>query len=119
MIVYKIFLMSLFCLGVYKMTHDEMIFDFIRKWFLKKLNGIKDDGRVLFPEKTFWVCEIYKPLFGCIYCMASVWGSVAYISLSFIIGYNLNAVEWLFCCICCVPLNGYLFLLLDNADKKI
>lgn len=99
--ILKIFLMSLFCVGIRKVTDEGMIFFFIKK-FLN--DHIKNEA-------------ILNPIINCIYCFASVWGSIAYILLSFIIGYEINAIEWIYCCICCVFVNGFLWNLLIKIES--
>jgi len=97
----NIFLMALFCVGVYKASDTGMIFNRAKEFCYRYL-----------PHKLF------HPLFGCIYCMASIWGSVAYVLLSFIIGYNISVAEWLFCCVCCIPVNGFIYFVVYNAENK-
>jgi len=61
-----LFLNSLFIIGLYESTEPEGIFakphDFLEK-YLPSL--------------------IYKPLLGCVYCMASVWGTLFFVFFFF------------------------------------
>lgn len=60
----QILVISLFCVGLYIVTHDFFTFLNLDK-FEDKL--IKD-----YPELWF----MFKPLLGCVTCMASVWSFV-------------------------------------------
>jgi hypothetical protein len=50
-----------------------------------------------------------KPLFTCVTCMASVWGSIYYVLLS---GYDFNFIEWALTCIACAYVNTLLYKLI-------
>ncbi|HWB64863.1 MAG TPA: hypothetical protein VG603_15205 [Chitinophagales bacterium] len=64
-----IVIISLFCNGLYIITRPGMIFGFV-SYRLE-----------LLALKYYWFTFAYKPLLGCIKCMASVWG----IAISFLV----------------------------------
>jgi hypothetical protein len=85
-ILYNILIISLFCNGWYLITHDGMIFDFLRKWYLEIAGGLEHASGTVYWSKN---CDggpaynrvlkfLYNPLFGCIICMSSIWGSLIY-----------------------------------------
>ena len=55
-----IIVVSLFCLGLRAITHDGMIGEPIRQWFLEKA--------------PYWG----KPIVLCVTCMSSFWGTVIF-----------------------------------------
>lgn len=84
----KILFISLFCNGIYLLFNFGNLFDFLRLWYVSISGGIqRNDGRITWvqdpnnktdqPIKKFF----YKPLFGCITCMTSIWGSIVYWSI--------------------------------------
>lgn len=60
-ILIEILILALFCNGLYIASEDHMILERPNRWMEKSL--------------PLW---IYKPVLGCIYCMASIWGVVVY-----------------------------------------
>lgn len=87
----EIFITSLFCLGLYQSAEPGFI--------LEKLH-------TLFEKLPVW---LYRPLLGCPYCMASLWGSVIFWALEYINGFDrLDFVRWPIVCVACVYLNGLL-----------
>lgn len=104
-ILTKIFIISMFCVGLKKMTEEDMILHGVERWLDKR---IKSD-------------LAYKPLIGCVYCYASLWGSLIYWILS-IYGYREMFYFQLLClwpvvCICCVFLNGVLYGILKFFEQ--
>ncbi len=95
--IIKIFLMSLFCVGVYKASEPEMILEPVRNLIYKIVTNE----------------YLRKPLFGCVYCMASIWGTIAYILL-YLLGYGYSPAGHLLCCVCCVAMNGIIVNLLPE-----
>lgn len=87
-ILTDILIISLFCNGVYLTTRQNMIFYFLHDWYLELSEGLlKSDGEIQWLSGGRRVLRfIYKPLFGCLPCMASIWGSVGY----FCLGNSLN-----------------------------
>lgn len=55
----------------------------------------------LFPEGSV----LHKPTHACVGCMASVWGIIYYAATSLLPYFDFNALEMIFVCIICVPLN--------------
>lgn len=88
--------MSLFCYGVYVSGQDNMIFSKLAKWS-------KDNMGV-----------IHKPLFGCIYCMASIWGTVSYSIIQLALSEAFNPFEWIVCCVICISLNKFVYNNLES-----
>jgi len=84
-LVLTILILSIFCNGVYLIVNFGNVLDPIRKWYIDISAGIENaDGRINWthninfkydhPKKVFF----YKPLFGCVVCMASIWGTIGY-----------------------------------------
>jgi hypothetical protein len=108
---------SLFMCGWYVVTRPGKIF---QKWHY--LITHQDEHGYLFPK---W---IHSPLSECIYCYASIYGSLIYwLTLEFT---KCNLFEWanvpwlakLFCwvlyCICSSAMNGLLIYKVLNLPKK-
>jgi len=76
---------SLFCNGIHLTCEEGFIFEPIRKLNLPDL--------------------IAKPLYDCILCMASIWGTVGFI-LVYGTDPHLWRV-WITTIIICIPLNGF------------
>ena len=109
-VLINIVLISLFCNGIYLLFNFGNVFDFIRLWYLSLCGGIqRNDGRITYtidandrvyhPIKIFF----YKPLFGCITCMASIWGSVGYLILSQVITQHI--IIYPITIVCCACMN--------------
>lgn len=98
----NILIISLFCAGLAKSTEQGMILEGLYKWLHFRL-----------PE---W---LFLPILGCVYCMASVWGTVLYWLLETKVwGFEIAPgtwVMWLVTCVACVFVNGLLY----NALKKL
>jgi hypothetical protein len=81
-----IVIISLFCNGIYLITRQGMILHPLNRWVINKLGGVEhSDGSVAFLYNSlfYFKCTmLYKPLFGCITCMSSIWGSAAYWTIS-------------------------------------
>lgn len=92
--ILKTFMMSLFCFGMYTAMQPGML-----------LNPIKEKLRGM-PSYLF------KPLFACIYCMASTWGTLAYILIS-IYCKDFNIAEYVVCVVSCIALNKWLYILIE------
>jgi hypothetical protein len=113
-------LMTLFCNGWYMITRDGMILDPVRKLFLTAVGGWdRSDGGIEWDEyRRFHVILIprffYKPLFGCIICMASIPGSVAFWCVSKMTEANL--IYWPIACVCCAFTNYFVYVLLKKIE---
>ncbi len=105
-----IVIISLFCNGIYLLFNFGNVFDFIRLWYVSICGGIaRSDGYVAWsmdsngkldhPIKIFF----YKPLFGCITCMASVWGSIVYFTLNSLITQPI--ILYPITIVCCACMN--------------
>jgi hypothetical protein len=101
-ILINILIISIFCNGIYLITRPGMILFFIHDWYLDLCKGfIRSDGDTEFIYRTFPIIPrfFYKPLFGCLPCMASIWGSVGY----FVLGNSLNwEYPIVIICVACV-----------------
>ncbi len=115
-------LMSLFCNGWYMITHHGMLLDPARKFFLTITGGWeRNDGGIEWddPEPSWFkfilvIRFIYKPLFGCIICMSSIPGSVAYWTISHFT--NENLIYWPIACVCASFTNYFLFTLIKRLE---
>jgi len=93
-ILTDILIISLFCNGWYLITGHGMVFFFFHKWYVESIGGcIRSDGEVIWNGYR-WIDKIlrffYNPLFGCITCMASIPGSLAYFVL------NNFTISWIY-----------------------
>lgn len=90
-LLFKIVLISLFCNGMYLLFNWGNLLEPIRKWYIDICGGVQGnnsninwtynvDNQLVHAKKIF----LYKPLFGCITCMASIWGSIAYWTITYI-----------------------------------
>jgi len=88
----SLIIMSLFCNGWYLITRPNMILFYIHKKYVQAIGGdFTGDGfEIWYENKPFWKW-LYKPLFGCVTCMASIWGSIAYWS---IYSWNLGSLQF-------------------------
>jgi hypothetical protein len=99
----NILIISIFCNGVYLVTRPGMILFFVHNWYLEACKGFirSDNETVEFMYRTFPTVPrfFYKPLFGCLPCMASIWGTIGYFALG-------NELNWEFpliiICVACV-----------------
>jgi hypothetical protein len=100
----QIILISIFCNGWYLITRQGMILFFLHNWYLELFKGfIRADGDVEWMYKTSPEIPrfFYKPLFGCVTCMASIWGSIGYLILN---GFD-DIVKYIFTIVCVACLN--------------
>lgn len=67
----NILLTSLWCLGFYKAFDDNMVFSFIRKYLI----SYRWSSPEFKPKYVHW---IWKPIFDCPPCMASLHGFIAF-----------------------------------------
>jgi hypothetical protein len=78
-ILIDILIISLFCNGWYLITNG-LLLDPLRKWYIDFAGGIEYANDEIHwqsynnPMLKFF----YKPLFGCVTCMASIPGSIVY-----------------------------------------
>lgn len=78
----QIFLTSLFTTGLYITTHEPYLLAWFREFVAMKVlkatyhwNPIEETGTYIV---TGWQWYVWKPLLGCLPCMASVWGFALY-----------------------------------------
>jgi hypothetical protein len=114
-----IIIISLFCNGIYLTTRQGMILFFLHNWYLEVSKGFfRSDGEIEWIYKQPTILKFfYKPLFGCLPCMASIWGTVAYYGLG-------NALNWEYpiIIISCVFVNIFIntiYELLYNLLSKV
>lgn len=88
-ILIGIIIISLFCNGWYLITHTGNIFDSLRLKYLDFAGGIeRADGTIRWERERSIFKFIYSPLFGCIVCMSSIWGTIGILLL------GLPLVKW-------------------------
>lgn len=97
-ILTDILIISLFCNGWNLITSDGMVLFFIRKGYLSLASAIqRSDGEIVWDcyYNPLWsrfyrsiLKFFYKPLFGCLPCMSSIWGTLVYFGL----GNDLNLI---------------------------
>jgi hypothetical protein len=81
-ILTDILIISLFCNGWYLITHDGMALDPLRKKYLDFAGGLELANGFIEWENYYPILKfLYKPLFGCVICYASIWGSLVYWSI--------------------------------------
>lgn len=56
---------------------------------------------------------LYKPVFGCVVCMASVWGTLAYL----IIRQGLISVDYPLIIVCAAFMNLFVYSLLERVER--
>lgn len=83
MITFLIFCLisSLVIVAIHACTWDGMIFGGLRAWMDDKLTIVDNDfpGESEYPYRPkIYQRQIMKPLYSCIICMASVWGTLIY-----------------------------------------
>jgi hypothetical protein len=102
-----ILIISLFCNGWYLITRDGMLLDPIRKFYLSLCGGLEyGNGDITWNNKIWRF--IYQPIFGCIICMSSVIGSVAYWTLNDFTQQNLTKYPIYIICVAFVNWIFYL-----------
>lgn len=79
---YLITLITLFCCGWRMVTDDGMLFDFLRRYYLRQY----ENGNKLY--------HLLKPIFGCVTCFASFWGVAICISTN-----HFDIIQIIICCI--------------------
>lgn len=89
--IVKVFIMACFCFGVYKASRPGML--------LGKIASFSSD-------KLGW---LNKPLFGCIYCMASIWGTISYVLIQLAYKEPFNIAEWLVLIVACISVNAFIY----------
>jgi hypothetical protein len=78
-ILTDILIVALFCNGWFLLTNG-LLLDSLRLWYLDKAKGIeRADGEIYWEWGYNPILKfLYNPLFGCVACMASIWGSIVY-----------------------------------------
>ncbi len=64
------------------------------------------------PVKLAW---FEKPIYGCLTCMASVWGSVFYLAFHY---NHIHIFDWLFCVLIICGLNTLLCVILEKMSDN-
>lgn len=114
MIIGKIIIISLFCLGLRAITDEGMIFYFLRKPF----EGLYDKAqnfKELFGSSSYQYrlaitkAYIAKPIILCHTCFASVWGTAVYLSM-----WEFDLVSWAIACVSAAYLNAFGWKLLNT-----
>lgn len=129
-LIYKfllvVFLMALFVNSVYMMAEKEgMILYFIRipilKWknrLIVKANVCEDKDKII--RKADNLVWLEKPLYKCVACMSSVWGSIAFFACQVLFeAFKYNVLlYWIAACICCVYVSTLLRVIIDYLIKE-
>jgi hypothetical protein len=76
-ILIDILIISLFCNGWYLITNG-LLLDPLRKFYIELGGGIEYSNGDVYWMKGRILKFFYKPLFGCVTCMASIPGSIVY-----------------------------------------
>jgi len=76
-IIIDILIISLFCNGWYLICDHGMILHPLHRAYINLYQDIHPDS-IRYKILSFF----YKPLFGCVTCMASIWGSAVYWTIS-------------------------------------
>ena len=79
--LFTIVIISLFCNGWYLISHGGNIFEQLRLFYLKHAGGIEKGTGAIYWEGGGLLKWLYSPLFGCVICMASIWGTIGYFIL--------------------------------------
>ena len=100
-----IIIISLFCNGLYIVTRPGMLLEFFDRWLYQ----------IIFPDRSEDIkplhTQLYKPILGCIKCMASVWGvAISLILLPFSISLLFQIPLM---CICASALNAVIYQLYE------
>lgn len=99
MILIELVVLAMWCLGIRIATDEGMI--------LHRVDALLCDH---LPE---WA---YKPIIGCVYCMASVHGIAIHLFFYYAFGADL---VWLpIVCVCGVAVNGFATNLFDLSNKQ-
>lgn len=142
--IIKILIISAFCCGWRLLTSENMLLHPLAEWFKRLVKGPEpintsyvapslvekhpdvfhgwDDNFKLLHEawqnRNEW---IYKPIFGCVYCYASFWGSIIYWVLTVFVyqqGINIQTIAaWPVACIAAVFTNGLLYGVLSKYEE--
>ncbi len=115
-LILDILTISIFCNGWYLITHDGMLFDGFRKKYLSLFGAVEySDGRINWELTYVLPRFIYKPLFGCIICMASIPGSICYWVINAPTYENLTL--WPIACICASVGNYIVYLIIKKLEE--
>lgn len=108
--ILNIFLISFFCAGLAISMQPGMIFHepFKKLWSL------------VAPHE-YLVKIVWPPIAGCVYCLASFWGSIIYWPLELIVwDHAIEAPQWIMwpiTCVCCIFMNGFFYQLLTLIEN--
>lgn len=85
-----IFIIALFTRGLYYIAEEGYLLFDLKYWLAAKVFGLRceystqDDTYIYFDAsstKGTWKDFLWKPLWGCVYCMNSFWGVVICLSV--------------------------------------
>lgn len=118
--IFNIFIISAFCTGLQQVTLEGMLFFNWRvKLFEFLLQCSIDTPPALIKSKLFW---LYTIIIGCIFCMASFWGTWLYWVLQlWVWQFEIDLsiwVMWPITCCACVFLNGFFFFTMKYVEQK-
>lgn len=109
-----IILTSVFTQGLFIVGQDPYILAPFRQWLAAKLGGVAmyNDNELYF-EFDNWICELWKPIWGCPTCMASIWGIISY---SIFYEYSINTL-WILP-LFIISVSCLNFIIFNNLIKK-
>lgn len=123
MIITKLFLISAFCVGWKVLTSEGMRLHPLAKWFKRMVEGRPpgpSEPRRKWKKRGEW---IYKPVFGCVMCYASFWGSIVYWVLTVFVfqhGVTIQTLTaWPLICIMAVGLNGFFYGVFCKYEREM
>lgn len=105
--IINMIIISLFCAGLYRAAEPGMLLSRFHAWAETNI-------------KPKWM---YSPVIGCVYCMASIWGTIVYFSLELgVWGSDIDEstlIMWPITCCACVYLNGLFYFTLKKIEADI
>lgn len=126
--IYTIFIISLFCVGLRMASNKGLILYFLRMPY-EFMNTLK--GRSAIEDRLTSVCVyVMKPLIGCVTCMGSFYGVIIYTGIKYYlsvndiqwentIGNNHNIFEMIVCCVASMTLNTLLYTFYEVMKKDL
>lgn len=108
------FLTSFVCLGLYITGSNGYLLFWLKNFIATSLGGVyleRDEAYHEFENK--FIGYLWKPFWGCVTCMASVWGSVVYFLFSKVTHETIYELPILI--LCSAALN---FIIFNNLVKK-
>lgn len=103
----KIIIISLFCNGLNIALKEKMILFSFGEWVRKV---VKNE-------------TVLKPLVNCVYCFASVWGTIIYWLITIVLNNQSvcaqTLTEWVIICFSCIFTNGLFYAIISKYENYI